>query len=166
MYLTPLILISSCYLYNSRQRTGIKKNWWSICIGDLKAFYVFIIMNIHFQIEISYRVSWRRSYGSQHYCNDSMISGSEYNYGEDSLECRYNCGTTFTILNRMEYKCTDYSADEDWTTGVNSVVMHFGALTDFYIGWDILNYKACKYLIMLICKKGYVKVQSPVCWAK
>ena len=50
----------------------------------------------------------------------------------------------------MQYKCTDYSVDEDWTTGVNSVVFDYGTMTDFYIGWDILLYWSIDFILLII----------------
>ncbi|PIK60264.1 hypothetical protein BSL78_02826, partial [Apostichopus japonicus] len=67
------------------------------------------------QIEISYRMSWRRSWGSQHNCTDEHIAGGNLLDGEGSLQC--NC---YGLNQQLSYVCTDFSETEDWTSGVSS----------------------------------------------
>ncbi|XP_071821080.1 uncharacterized protein [Apostichopus japonicus] len=67
------------------------------------------------QIEISYRMSWRRSAGSHHYCTDEHIAGGNLLDGEGYLDC--NC---YGLNQQLSYVCTDFSESEDWTSGVSS----------------------------------------------
>ena len=69
-------------------------------------------------MEISYRISWRRSYRSQfgsrsHFCDSRTINGLLIR-GQGDLECQYGCSGTFSA---MSYVCTSFSIQEDWTYG-------------------------------------------------
>ncbi|XP_071812319.1 uncharacterized protein [Apostichopus japonicus] len=63
-------------------------------------------------IEISWRVSWRRS---AQLCTDADIMSLTILPGEGALAC--TC-SDFDIS--LSYICTGYSASEDWTTGINT----------------------------------------------
>ncbi|XP_076109824.1 integrin beta-like protein C [Mytilus galloprovincialis] len=83
------------------------------------------------QIEINYRVAFRRSGG--HMCDVKTLENNTLLQGEGSLQCIKGC---FGSITTMSYYCTDFSDPEDWTTGTNSVkynitassnnVLHFG----------------------------------------
>ncbi|CAC5424640.1 unnamed protein product [Mytilus coruscus] len=70
------------------------------------------------QIELNYRVAFRTSYGSAHTCNAETIENGTLLSGEGTLQCIEGCSDTITT---MSYYCTDFSANEDWTSGTNSV---------------------------------------------
>ncbi|CAC5424639.1 unnamed protein product [Mytilus coruscus] len=73
-----------------------------------------------FQIEITYRVAFRRS--ASHFCDENAISNSILLNGEGILQCQSGCAGSITS---MSYYCTDFSDTEDWTTGVRSVKFTF-----------------------------------------
>ena len=82
-------------------------------------------------MEISYHVSWRRSYtrtmgGSNfiHYCDSGTIARQDLINGEGNLDCQYGCTGTFSP---MSYICTSFSAQnvEDWTFGERHLVYDF-----------------------------------------
>lgn len=83
---------------------------------------LFIVFNINkcfdtFQIEINYRVAFRRSAGS-HMCDENTIDNGTINSGEGTLKCLKGCSGSITT---MSYYCTDFSDIEEWTTGTNSI---------------------------------------------
>ena len=71
-------------------------------------------------MEISYRISWRRSSGAGGSCSTtgSLLSG------QGNLVCQYGCSGTIT---RMSYYCTDFSISEDWSFGERTIVYNFGS---------------------------------------
>ena len=73
-------------------------------------------------MEISYRISWRRSSGAGGSCSST---GTFLN-GEGSLVCQYGCSGT---IGPMSYFCTDYSASEDWSFGERTLTYNFGSLS-------------------------------------
>ncbi|KAL3837113.1 hypothetical protein ACJMK2_022494, partial [Sinanodonta woodiana] len=68
-------------------------------------------------IQMTYRMSWRRSFSSNHYCNSSHSSSNELRPGEGSLICSQGCSG---IVTDLAYRCTDFSETEDWTTGTRT----------------------------------------------
>ena len=72
--------------------------------------YVVINYTCYLQIEISFRIAWRR--GSA-LCDQSTID-SQALIGGGSLSCTSGCVGT---LGDMSFYCTDYSETEDWTAG-------------------------------------------------
>jgi len=71
-------------------------------------------------VEISYRISWRRSSGAGGSCSTtgSLLSG------QGNLVCQYGCSGTITP---MSYYCTDFSISEDWSFGERTIVYNFGS---------------------------------------
>ncbi|CAC5424636.1 unnamed protein product [Mytilus coruscus] len=69
------------------------------------------------QIEINYRVAFRRS-ASSHMCDETTIDNGTINSGEGTLQCLKGCIGSITT---MSYYCTDFSDTEEWTTGTNSI---------------------------------------------
>ncbi|KAK3104804.1 hypothetical protein FSP39_010451 [Pinctada imbricata] len=107
------------------------------------------------KIEITYRISWRSSYSSNHHCDSNTIADDDINDGEGSLICR-TCSPQETI-GRMNYKCTDFSEIDDWTTGINSIIFDYGSRTEFYIGysssaWISLQYGGSAWSVMTLVK--------------
>ncbi|KAK3579265.1 hypothetical protein CHS0354_033343 [Potamilus streckersoni] len=89
------------------------------CLGShfRGGFFTWISTEQQSQIKISYRLSWRRSYSSDHFCDSSHISSGDLRPGEGSLICSRGCIGTVTEL---AYRCTDFSETEDWTTGTRT----------------------------------------------
>ncbi|VDI51811.1 Hypothetical predicted protein, partial [Mytilus galloprovincialis] len=86
------------------------------------------------QIEITYRVAFRRSFSNSHFCDENSIGNGNLLPGEGSLQCQLGCSD---VITRMSYVCTDFSASEDWTTGVRSVKYTFPASNNniFHFGF-------------------------------
>ncbi|KAL4240889.1 hypothetical protein ACF0H5_001671 [Mactra antiquata] len=73
------------------------------------------------EIIIDYRISWRLSYSSRHYCDDNTIlTGDELGGGSDTIECFSGCDV---VIGTLTYQCTDYNVVEDWTSGKGSMTM-------------------------------------------
>ncbi|KAJ8022217.1 Integrin beta-like protein A [Holothuria leucospilota] len=63
----------------------------------------------------NYRVAFRTSFSSDHSCNQQTINSGAVNPGEGSLECDNGCTT---LNDDFDYRCTDFSTEGDWTTGL------------------------------------------------
>ena len=66
----------------------------------------------HLQIEISYRISWRRNNGG----GVCQYNGQNIT-GIGDLECQYGCSGDIRALS---YICTDFSTNENWQYGGDS----------------------------------------------
>ena len=73
-------------------------------------------------MEISYRISWRRNSTAGGNC----ASRGSFITGEDEIECQNGCSG---IITDMEYFCTDFSIDENWSFGEHTVTYNFGSLS-------------------------------------
>ena len=80
-------------------------------------------MSFILQVEISYRISWRRSRRA-HSCDSSTVASGHLISGEGSLTCQYGCSGAITP---MSYICTDFSIAEDWTFGERILTYDFSA---------------------------------------
>ena len=67
-------------------------------------------------------MSWRRNSSSQFYCDDNTIASGNLLDGEGSLVCQRGCVSS---LIPMKYVCTNFSADENWSFGMNDVLLNF-----------------------------------------
>ena len=67
-------------------------------------------------MEISYQISWRRSF-SGHECNSTHVANRLLFKGEDAygIDCHYSCSGTIT--SPMSYVCTYFSVKDDWSFG-------------------------------------------------
>ncbi|XP_071124630.1 integrin beta-like protein C [Mytilus edulis] len=115
--------------------TYISLTFWFTCM----ILYFHVVESSHFrggfiswkpaennQIEINYRVAFRRSAGS-HMCDENTIDNGTINSGEGTLTCLKGCSGSITT---MSYYCTDFSDIEEWTTGTNSVKYNPSASSD------------------------------------
>ncbi|XP_033103598.1 integrin beta-like protein A [Anneissia japonica] len=73
-------------------------------------------------IEISWRISWRRSVSSGYFCDDSAIENGVLKSGEGDLDCVSPCSGGVDLT----FYCTDFSVSEDWSSGVNTVTFSSG----------------------------------------
>ncbi|XP_071812538.1 uncharacterized protein [Apostichopus japonicus] len=63
----------------------------------------------------NYRVAFRSSFSADHACDNNTVASGAINPGEGSLRCDNGC----TALNdNFDYRCTDFSVEADWTTGL------------------------------------------------
>ena len=84
-------------------------------------------------MEVSWYISWRRSSGPGGNCDDVTIQNSQL-IGGGSLNCLSGCSGTISSLT---YKCTAFSASEDWSFGENLAYYTFpssGSVTIGYTG--------------------------------
>ena len=117
-------------------------------INHLHNSYAITSLLFVLQVEVSYRISWRRSY-SAHFCDSTTITNGHLIRGEGSLTCQYGCSGTITA---MSYICTDFSTDEDWTFGERILIYDFSTnindivaigftggawISPFNSGWNI-----------------------------
>ena len=78
------------------------------------------------QVEISYHISWRRSWSGATYCDGSTVSRATAISGLGSLSCQYGCSGRIASL---PYICTDYSTEEDWSFGEYHFAFNFAGTT-------------------------------------
>ena len=83
-------------------------------------------MCLTLQVEISYHISWRRSWSSATFCDDTTVSTRTAITGLGSFSCQYGCSGAIASL---PYICTDYSTEEDWSYGEYHLVFNFASTT-------------------------------------
>ena len=89
-------------------------------------------LSLHFQVIITFRIGWRRSYNSDTFCDQSTISSGQLIGINGYLQCRDRCDGS---IGSLQFRCTDFSANEDWTIGTNSFEYTFpipGILPRYY----------------------------------
>ena len=72
------------------------------------------------QVEITYRVAWRR--GAQ-FCDNTTISSNSLVSGEGRIDC--NNGCSGTVIPLLSFFCTSFSVAEDFTVGGRTVSFDF-----------------------------------------
>ena len=88
------------------------------------------------QVEISYRISWRRDYRfADVYCDDVVINQGRLVSGQGDLTCQSGCSGTITS---MSYICTDFSVEENWSFGERRLAYNFSSL---FPGVRVVNYQ-------------------------
>ena len=96
------------------------------------------------QVEIHFRISWRKSFSGRTQCNNDVIAAGTYIGPAGSyLDCFYGCHGQITS---MDYKCTDFSIQEDWSAGEKSYkytfpedIHHYYQLNHYYqFGYGLL----------------------------
>ncbi|KAH3836216.1 hypothetical protein DPMN_109587 [Dreissena polymorpha] len=92
-------------------------------------------------IKVHFRISWRRSYSSHYYCDDTIISNRTL-IGTDSMTCFSGCTGN---VGSLQFLCTDYNTgNDDWTTGRNTITYTPGS-TAFTFG-----YTSCCWISTLV----------------
>ena len=83
-------------------------------------------------MEISFQISWRRSWSNNKYCDSSTIASGTLigDYSANSLSCYSGCSGT---VGSLRFKCTDFSISEDWSYGGNTIYYTFPASTTITI---------------------------------
>ena len=74
------------------------------------------------QVEITYRVAWRRS-TSGNFCDNTTISSNSLVTGEGSVECINGCSGT--VISQLSYFCASFSVADDFTLGGRTVSYDF-----------------------------------------
>ena len=75
------------------------------------------------QVEITYRVAWRRSRSLDFFCDNTTISSNSLVTGEGSIDCTNGCSGT--IISQLSFFCTSFSVVEDFTLGGRTVSFDF-----------------------------------------
>ena len=65
-------------------------------------------------MEISYQISWRRSFSGLE-CDSANVNNGDLINGGATLSCQYGCSGT--IISPMSYVCTHFSIEDDWVFG-------------------------------------------------
>ena len=88
-------------------------------------------------MEVFFHVSWRRSFGPEGYCDQSIVDTGTL-IGSGDLTCQYGCSGT---ISSMSYRCTDFSTVEDWSFGENrfSYVFNDGLMAIGFTGGDWIS---------------------------
>ena len=74
-------------------------------------------LSSRFQVIITFRIGWRRSFDSSTFCDQSTISSGQLIGIDHYLECQDGC---YGNVGSLYFRCTDFSTNEDWTIGTNS----------------------------------------------
>ena len=85
-------------------------------------------------MEITFRISWRRSSGAGGSCNAATIANGNL-IGEGQLVCQYGCPSTVSISS-MFYRCTDFSEAEDWAYGERRLAYNFSGTAPITVGFS------------------------------
>jgi hypothetical protein len=83
-------------------------------------------------VEFDFKIAWRRSYGSNHYCQRDMIQEKTVLAGQGVWNCVSGCASSLAVSSGS-YVCTDFSELEDWTQGENSFQYTFEGPGPFVI---------------------------------
>ena len=89
------------------------------------------------QVEITYRVAWRRSHSSHFSCNNTTISSNSLVAGGGCIECTNGCSGT--VISQLSFFCTSFSVAEDFTLGGRTVSFDFTTIKtadEITIGYD------------------------------
>ena len=73
-------------------------------------------------MEISFHISWRRSFHSEAYCDQTVIDSGQLIGVEGELVCDEGCSG---LISDLSFRCTDFSSEEDWSFGENSILYNF-----------------------------------------
>ena len=77
-----------------------------------------------FQIMITHRIAWRRSWRSTTECEESdKDTTTLFHASSSDLNCVVGCSG---VVGEMTFFCTDFSLFEDWVTGERSYIYNIG----------------------------------------
>ena len=99
-------------------------------------------LSLHFQAIITFRIGWRRSYNSYTFCDQNTISSGQLIGINGYLQCRDRC---LGNIGSLQFRCTDFSTNEDWTIGTNS----------FQYTFPIPSILPRYYQVRLVCSDLY-----------
>ena len=85
-------------------------------------------------MEITFRISWRRSSSAGGRCDAATIARGNL-IGQGQLVCQYGCPSRVSISS-MLYRCTDFSEAENWSYGVRRLAYNFSSPTPITIGFS------------------------------
>ena len=84
-------------------------------------------------MEITFHISWRRSFRGVRCSTATIASGNLIGYGQ--LDCQYGCPSRVRISS-MQYRCTDFSEAEDWSYGERRLAYNFTGTAPITIGFS------------------------------
>ena len=94
------------------------------------------------QLEVSYRISWRRDYiFADLYCDDEVINQGHLVSGQGELTCQSGCSGTITS---MSYMCTiggcraQKEPGHGGLSSYNTIILwlKFNSLSHFFLSWQ------------------------------
>lgn len=97
-----------------------------------------------FQILITFRVSWRRSFNEGTHC-DANTKLKNHLIGSDTGDmvclqgCRYGSFRS-NIIGSMRFYCTDFSDQEDWTSGESTLVYTFPESSNHFYQFGYVHF--------------------------
>ena len=83
-------------------------------------------------MEVFFHLSWRRSYSHATYCDQSVIESGDLIGAGGRLNCEAGCSGS---ISDVQYTCTDFSVDEDWSFGERLVTHNFTGGPDMTIAF-------------------------------
>ena len=87
-------------------------------IDSIVIIYLLTIKFVGIQIQISHHISWTRTSNEGGDCDRTVISLRRLlGQGLGQLSCRAGCKG---VIGTMDYHCTDFSEEEDWSVGRRS----------------------------------------------
>ena len=79
------------------------------------------------QVLITYRLTWQRNTEQGGDCSSSTVAAATLLNASGHLVCREGC----VGMAALKYQCTDFSVDDNWSTGQGSNEMNFTGVTNF-----------------------------------
>ncbi|CAC5383898.1 unnamed protein product [Mytilus coruscus] len=97
-------------------------------------------------------VSWRRDYSTHTQCDASTKDIHDLiGYGTGDMVCLDGCGFSTAKIGTMEFYCTDFSEDENWTSGENTLTYTFRESSD---QWYQIGFKGNAWIHAIIDMRG------------
>ncbi|CAC5402582.1 unnamed protein product [Mytilus coruscus] len=104
------------------------------------------------EVQITFRVSWRRDFSDHTKCDASTKDKHRligYNTGD--MECLDGCMYSTVKIGTMEFYCTDFSEDENWTSGENTLRYIFPESKNH---WYQFGFKGNAWISSIINMRG------------
>ena len=80
------------------------------------------------QVVITYRMTWKRDSVQGGNCDSDTVAAATLLNARGRLICRKGCAGRLAAL---KYQCTDFSVDENWSTGQGSNEVNLTGVTSF-----------------------------------
>ena len=87
--------------------------------------YIAALCLIVMQIVVTHRIAWRRGW---FFCNASTVSAGTLIGQAGSFACTVGCSGD---LGSVQFQCTDFSVDEDWSAGQGTNEVTLSGVANF-----------------------------------
>jgi hypothetical protein len=102
------------------------------------------------------------TYGSYFTCDDDIIQHGTKIGGEGSIECFQNCHGS---LGKLYYQCTDYSVNEDWSSGRGRITATLNRYYSYYGYSNIFEFGfVCFSVVIFFWSFGIIDTSYIKCW--